>query len=60
MTARQITQLRKRLGLTQQQFADTLGLGHRATICNLEAGRREPRGALLQLLRRLDAEKKSA
>ncbi len=43
-------QVRGRMGLTQAEFADALGIPV-ASVRNWEAGRREPSGAALALLR---------
>lgn len=44
-----IKKIRKSLGLTQQQFADALGL-KRNTIAQYETGRNEPIGAIAKLI----------
>ena len=51
MNAKSITRLRKRLGLSQAEFADQLGL-HQATVSRLEAGY-EPSKTVLLLLKHL-------
>lgn len=48
MNAR-IKQLRKALGLTQQEFADQLNIG-RGTLANYEVGRNEPIDAVIALI----------
>lgn len=44
-----IKALRKALGLTQQEFADRLGI-KRATIAHYEVGRNEPIDAIITLI----------
>ena len=44
-----IKQLRSRLGLTQQEFADKLGI-KRGTLANYEIGRNEPIDAVISLI----------
>lgn len=46
-----IKKLRKALGLTQQEFADKLGI-KRNTIAKYETGRGEPTNAVIALIRR--------
>ena len=41
-TPERIKQLRKRLGLTQQKFADKLGYARRETVAELESGKFAP------------------
>jgi DNA-binding transcriptional regulator YiaG len=58
MTPRQIIQLRKALGLTQQQLADMIG-SQRHTVSRWETGENEPRGANLKALRELQKKAKA-
>ena len=51
--------IRRRLGLTQQNFAQTIGIPL-ATLCNWEQGRTEPDPAARTLLRILDREPEAA
>ena len=44
-----IKQLRSRLGMTQQEFADKLGI-KRGTLANYEIGRNEPIDAIISLI----------
>lgn len=44
-----IKQLRSRLGMTQQEFADKLGI-KRGTLANYEIGRNEPIDAVISLI----------
>ncbi len=45
---------RQQLGLTQAQLADALGFRRgKATICDIEKGRRNPRETVVLLLRSL-------
>lgn len=44
-----IKKLRKKLGLTQQQFADRIGI-KRATVANYESGRNEPIDSVFTLI----------
>lgn len=44
-----IKKLRKKLGLTQQQFADRIGI-KRATVANYELGRNEPIDSVFTLI----------
>jgi DNA-binding transcriptional regulator YiaG len=57
MTPRQIIQLRKTLGLTQQQLADLIA-ANRPTVARWEAGKHQPRGGYLKVLQEL--QKKAA
>ena len=57
MTPRQIINLRKALGLTQQQLADQLA-ANRPTVARWEAGRHQPRGGYLKALRELQKKAK--
>ena len=57
MTPRQISQLRKALGLTQQQLADMIG-AQRHTVTRWELGMHQPRGANLKALKELIAKSK--
>jgi DNA-binding transcriptional regulator YiaG len=47
MTPRQIVQLRKSLGLTQQQLADLIA-ANRPTVARWETGKHQPRGVYLK------------
>jgi len=57
MTPRQIINLRKALGLTQQQLANQLA-ANRPTVARWEAGRHQPRGGYLKALRELQRKAK--
>jgi len=57
MTPRQIINLRKALGLTQQQLANQLA-ANRPTVARWEAGRHQPRGGYLKALRELQKKAK--
>jgi len=57
MTPRQIINLRKVLGLTQQQLANQLA-ANRPTVARWEAGRHQPRGGYLKALRELQRKAK--
>jgi DNA-binding transcriptional regulator YiaG len=52
MSPRQIIQLRKALGWTQQRLADVLG-AQQSTVFRWEIGANQPRGANLKALREL-------
>jgi DNA-binding transcriptional regulator YiaG len=52
VTPRQIIQLRKALGLTQQQLADLIA-ANRPTVARWEAGKHQPRGGYLKALKEL-------
>jgi len=52
MTPRQIINLRKALGLTQQRLADLIG-AQRPTISRWETGEHPPRGGYLKALMEL-------
>jgi DNA-binding transcriptional regulator YiaG len=58
MTSHQIIQLRKALGLTQQQLADTIG-AQRHTVSRWETGEHIPRGGYLKALRELQKKAKN-
>jgi DNA-binding XRE family transcriptional regulator len=47
-SSRELTRLRKRLGLTQKQVADSVGVTDQ-TVSNWEAGRFEPRLTISQM-----------
>ena len=47
-SGRELTRLRKRLGLTQKQVADAVGVTDQ-TVSNWEAGRFEPRLTISQM-----------
>jgi transcriptional regulator with XRE-family HTH domain len=49
----QIRRLRERLGLTQAQFAERIGLQHKASVSRLESGTRTAKGPLLAALQML-------
>jgi DNA-binding transcriptional regulator YiaG len=53
MTPEQIKRLMKRLGFTQQQFADAIG-AHRVTIADWVRGASKPTGLYLKALRKLE------
>lgn len=53
-----VAELRKRLGLTQQQFAACFGISV-ATLRHWERGDRKPQGASLVLLNLIDREPKA-
>ncbi len=57
MSPQQIKRLRKSLGLTQQGFADRLGIPQ-VTVGRWEAGMHSPRGLSLKALRELAAKVK--
>lgn len=57
MTPHQIGQLRKALGLTQQQLADTIG-ARRYTVSRWETGEHTPRGGYLKALMELEKKAK--
>lgn len=42
--------IREAMGVTQEDFAELLGLQTRGAVSLLESGRREPKGSLLRLL----------
>lgn len=50
MQSNKLRELRERLGYTQQEFAEKLGVT-RACLCNYELGRREPDGAFFAKLK---------
>jgi len=52
----EIRELRKRLGLTQEEFAERLGLRHKSSVCRLEGGRDRIAGPKLVVLEALRAE----
>ncbi len=52
MTGKEIKELRKKLGLTQEEFAKLLGVGY-TTVNRWENGKNEPRGQALEALERL-------
>ena len=56
MMPTEIRALRERLQLTQQAFAERLGLRTRGAVCRLEKGSRTPNGPLLLLLQMLQAQ----
>jgi len=47
-----ITELRKAMGMTQQQFADGIGV-KRGTVANYEIGRNNPTETVLQMICRV-------
>ncbi len=54
---------RAELGITQQQFGEALGFSRKrskVTVCEIEAGKRNPRETVLLYLRTLVAEKTPA
>lgn len=53
MTPTQIRSLRESFGMSQEEFALLLGLGHRASVSRLESGTRPATGAVLAFLRHL-------
>lgn len=53
-----VKRIRKRIGLTQPQFAATFGIGL-GTLRHWERGDREPKGAALVLLNILEKEPKT-
>lgn len=55
MTPSEIRALRERLGLTQGELAERLGLAHRQRVGEWEAGVKAPSGRSLILLRLLEA-----
>jgi putative transcriptional regulator len=57
MTPKQIKQLRQRLELTQEQFAERLYV-KRLTVIRWESGTNKPRGIFLKLLGELAAKAK--
>jgi DNA-binding transcriptional regulator YiaG len=58
MTARQIVNLRKALGLTQQRLADLIG-ARQHTVARWETGMHQPRGGYLKALRELQQKAKT-
>ena len=52
MTGREIRELRKKLGLTQEEFAQLLGVGY-TTVNRWENDKSEPRGQVAQVLSKL-------
>jgi DNA-binding transcriptional regulator YiaG len=52
MSPKQIGQLMKELGLTQQEFADKIG-AHRVTVADWVRGANKPRGLYLRALKEL-------
>jgi DNA-binding transcriptional regulator YiaG len=56
MSPQTIKGLRQSLGLTQQQFAERLGLATKGAVSLLESGDREPTGPLVKLLEMLAAD----
>ncbi len=54
MSGDQIRELRKKLGLTQEEFAKLLGVGF-TTVNRWENGKSEPRGQALEALEKLKA-----
>ncbi|EDP73581.1 helix-turn-helix domain-containing protein [Hydrogenivirga sp. 128-5-R1-1] len=52
MTGKEIRELRKKLGLTQEEFAQLLGVGF-TTVNRWENGKSEPRGQALEALEKL-------
>ena len=52
MKGREIKELRKKLGLTQEEFAKLLGVGY-TTVNRWENGKSEPRGQALEALEKL-------
>ena len=52
MKPEEIRELRKKLGLTQEEFARLLGVGY-TTINRWENGKSEPRGQALEVLEKL-------
>ena len=55
MGKKEIQELRKRLHLTQQELADTLGLAAKGVVSRWERGDRIPGETILRLLRLLNA-----
>lgn len=51
-----IKALRKRLGLTQKEFADELGYARRESVAELERGDYSPSGPTQKLLNMLEAQ----
>lgn len=58
MTATDVKAIRERLGLTQEELADRMGVTH-AAICMWERGKRTPSGMAVHILRTLDEPKKN-
>ena len=54
-TPERIRALRKRLGLTQDEFAEAMGYGSNSRISELENGKVEPTGPVAKLLDHLDS-----
>ena len=54
-TPDKIRALRKRLKMTQAEFASALGFSRRGSVTELESGEFEPSGSTAELLRHLDA-----
>ena len=54
-TPERIRALRKRLGMTQDDFAAALGYSRKQSVSDLENGKMEPSGPAAELLRHLDA-----
>jgi DNA-binding transcriptional regulator YiaG len=52
MTPEQVRAIRKRLGLTQQELADTIAASQ-VTVARWETGVNEPKGAYLKALQEL-------
>jgi DNA-binding transcriptional regulator YiaG len=57
MSPQQVKRLRKGLGMTQQEFADSLGVPQ-STVGRWEAGLNSPRGLNLKALKELAAKTK--
>ncbi len=59
MTPKDIKRLRERLGMTQEQFAERLGVA-RETVARWEIGANAPRGLSLKALKELAAKARKA
>jgi DNA-binding transcriptional regulator YiaG len=55
MTGGQIREIRERLGMSQLELAQALGLSRRQTVTDWECGRREPPAYLELALKQLEA-----
>ena len=55
-TAQRIRELRKKLGLTQTEFAKRLGYSHYIPVSDLERGEQRPSGPVQKLLHMLEKE----
>ena len=56
MTAVDVSTIRQKLGMTQQELADELGVAQ-ATVSQWEAGLRNPRPMVAKLLRRVESDR---